>query len=511
MNNGWNPYLNSAAASMQQTFSADVNNMASASFNAISRMPGYYCIECGNYIDRSYNDVRCPYCGSEIIGADYVKDSFNGFAKYGLLGGIIHSVDSNSNRNHAFTMNRIRTYYASDLFEQNHIRFEDIVYDRGLVGEYMVSREIEGIKNAFRNLRFHVLYNLFVPEPNGSFAEIDAVIIVGRFIYLIEAKNRAGMFAFNHASDQKWTHILNNSREDILSPLIQNENHIDILDHYLEIKAPGTDRYYYNYVALGYSSDFSLNASNDEFDNLILRTWGICNTQRLGEFISDSINSLFSAIRTNGSTPEEAVKDGLLSEKKAQDILNVLTPLTNISQAQKDVLMHNREMTGSSRHRYPWQYFYILENGYAYLLRYNREFVQVLNETSEWVYYSDLVISNDGLPLVKLDGENIQLDGYLLRTPLELVTAYHNKTSGIIYAGDERNRIHKEHHSSYNREQTDSQSEVYIFFSGCDSMEKLNARYRILAKAFHPDGSAGDEDSFKKMQDEYDRIKKKFQ
>ncbi|MDD6428877.1 MAG: J domain-containing protein [Lachnospiraceae bacterium] len=42
------------------------------------------------------------------------------------------------------------------------------------------------------------------------------------------------------------------------------------------------------------------------------------------------------------------------------------------------------------------------------------------------------------------------------------------------------------------------------------TIEKLNERYRILAKAFHPDGRAGDEESFKKMQAEYERLKKKF-
>lgn len=45
-----------------------------------------------------------------------------------------------------------------------------------------------------------------------------------------------------------------------------------------------------------------------------------------------------------------------------------------------------------------------------------------------------------------------------------------------------------------------------VFFSGCDTLDKLERRHKILCKAYHPDVS-GDETTFKKMQSEYEKLK----
>ena len=48
------------------------------------------------------------------------------------------------------------------------------------------------------------------------------------------------------------------------------------------------------------------------------------------------------------------------------------------------------------------------------------------------------------------------------------------------------------------------------FFAGCDSLEKLEKRYKALCKTYHPDTEAGDEETFKKMQEEYEELKGKL-
>ncbi len=45
------------------------------------------------------------------------------------------------------------------------------------------------------------------------------------------------------------------------------------------------------------------------------------------------------------------------------------------------------------------------------------------------------------------------------------------------------------------------------FFNGCDTIEKLEKRYKALCKTYHPDSEAGDEETFKKMKDEYEERK----
>ena len=42
------------------------------------------------------------------------------------------------------------------------------------------------------------------------------------------------------------------------------------------------------------------------------------------------------------------------------------------------------------------------------------------------------------------------------------------------------------------------------FFMGCNTNEKLEKRYKALCKTYHPDGDAGDEETFKLMKEEYE-------
>lgn len=49
------------------------------------------------------------------------------------------------------------------------------------------------------------------------------------------------------------------------------------------------------------------------------------------------------------------------------------------------------------------------------------------------------------------------------------------------------------------------------FFAGCNTIEKLDKRYKALCKTYHPDSDAGDEETFKLMQDEYERKKAEMQ
>lgn len=45
------------------------------------------------------------------------------------------------------------------------------------------------------------------------------------------------------------------------------------------------------------------------------------------------------------------------------------------------------------------------------------------------------------------------------------------------------------------------------FFRGCNTIDELNKRYHNLAKTFHPDLDAGDEETMKQVNEEYERLK----
>lgn len=48
-------------------------------------------------------------------------------------------------------------------------------------------------------------------------------------------------------------------------------------------------------------------------------------------------------------------------------------------------------------------------------------------------------------------------------------------------------------------------TEKEVFFSGCDTKEKVKQRYRSLVKVYHPDLQNGNTETFRKVQEEYER------
>ena len=53
----------------------------------------------------------------------------------------------------------------------------------------------------------------------------------------------------------------------------------------------------------------------------------------------------------------------------------------------------------------------------------------------------------------------------------------------------------------------DNPAKNTVFFSGCDTREKLERRYKSLCKTYHPDSESGDEETFKILTEEYSRLK----
>ncbi|MBQ6094380.1 MAG: J domain-containing protein [Lachnospiraceae bacterium] len=49
-----------------------------------------------------------------------------------------------------------------------------------------------------------------------------------------------------------------------------------------------------------------------------------------------------------------------------------------------------------------------------------------------------------------------------------------------------------------------------FFFAGCDTLDKLDKRYKNLCKTYHPDIAEGDVETFKKMQKEYQELRVAF-
>ncbi|MBD5508686.1 MAG: hypothetical protein HDR05_11745 [Lachnospiraceae bacterium] len=92
--------------------------------------------------------------------------------------------------------------------------------------------------------------------------------------------------------------------------------------------------------------------------------------------------------------------------------------------------------------------------------------------------------------------------------------AYNNGFLFHGYAGSVKEKYsdHKEDQTGsatgsfeYNEEQSNN-----IWFAGINNAEELKKRYRELMKIYHPDNQAGDTGAVQQIQEEYEKLLKKY-
>lgn len=512
----------------------EAEEKAKKSYGIIQSRPGYYCYECGNYVSYEGGSQRCRYCGADKINGNIILGGLSDVINYGIIGTTILNVQSSLQKTDVRSAySHIVDYYKSEYYRKNQYEFEKVADDKGLMGEYLVDKQYQVLKKSYPGRKFHVLYNLFIPEPNGSFAEIDAAIIYGSLIFVIEAKNRSGSFEINHISDVKWIQQLGNKREEITSPIIQNEWHIDALENFLSSKGIASPSIY-NYVSLAGGASFNIHANVDDYDNALLRPWYICNTSKLCECIVEAVQKYDRIYDLQAKADNNTLADQLRkAEQEAQKIIGALRSQIRMDNLEKDLYMHDREETSQNRRRFPYRYYYVEhQSGLGSVVRWNREYIQVIDSTHfEWETDNRWHITDQELP--KFAEENAVI--YVLDSPIKIARgvdcarycrlyedpqgkrcynyAHYEKTDKKTNS-DRNNQEEFHHEESHYEEAHRSDSNEHerrsAYFAGCDTLEILEKRYKSLAKTFHPDGGFGNEELFKAMDAEYRTLKKKF-
>lgn len=79
-----------------------------------------------------------------------------------------------------------------------------------------------------------------------------------------------------------------------------------------------------------------------------------------------------------------------------------------------------------------------------------------------------------------------------------------NNQYGGYQQQNQQRQSYQQHSNSDNFQSVDS------YFTGCNSIEEVEKRYKALAKVFHPDSQTGNDASFKQLQASYEEAKKKF-
>jgi len=122
-----------------------------------------------------------------------------------------------------------RTYKRSEYFNTTRTPHRTVHKDLGLWGEYLTHLRLSALPG---NKKF--LFNCYVPKENGTFTEIDLMMLHTSGIYVFESKNYSG-WIFGNETARQWTQSFRSGRKvRFFNPLIQNANHIKYLQRFLQ-------------------------------------------------------------------------------------------------------------------------------------------------------------------------------------------------------------------------------------------------------------------------------------
>ncbi len=338
------------------TIQKDKSNISQWVYRSKARLAStnYYCFNCGCLVDRNrasyYGDINCHTCGLPIIKADWGNNVLNNINRRGLFNGLINSFAEASERMVINSSQFIFDYYNSAYFHQTGYLFEDVATDKGKMGEYLIEVNFRRAANAFPMLNPCIYFNVLVPESNGSFQEIDALVIIGGAIFVIEAKNRSGEFRMNRISDKYWNLHQGESVQQIYSPLRQNSEHIVALQEFIH-NAIGLSPHFYNYVALSGKGHIGYNVKVDAIDNLILGWWRVGSYQDINNYFRQMFYEIINS----------DYNDNIYSEEHKIKIIKALEPLINMPENKKELLKEERLNDNTKNGKIDYRYYYFEE------------------------------------------------------------------------------------------------------------------------------------------------------
>lgn len=491
-----------------------MRRMAS-SFQKIKAMPGYYCTGCGEYIDRNKaylnNAVTCSNCGCQIIAPDRINQTIRAFNQSGISGIIGGGMGDTSQE-------QIAKYYASSYYHFTRSPMEDVVQDPNQIGEYLVSTQIDDALRSFRNLHYHIYYNLTIPEVDGRLTEIDALIICGNAVIILNTTGHNNGFLANRLDDEYWIRQSGGKAEPVQNPLLKNLYTIAALK-YIVKDLPVNYEHMYSIVVLKDLNERTKRPSN--ILELKLGNYIICKTSVLASHISDILQQELRG----------RVDDVFTTEKYMSPLIHELDVRSKLNEEQKIRL----EIQKNNPRRLPInRYFYTQDtrdsqNPVSYLLRSNGKYIESYQSTGKWINVNALFTAeNNAISWKDTEAPFLPLENDMHRLAAALCILNDSPFADYQDLLDGNNHVSEEGFSSQDAaaDTSDAAEEQAapgedasfteesapkeidaVYFKGCRNVRELSLRYKALAKIYHPDSEGGDVESFKLLQQEFEKLK----
>lgn len=199
----------------------------------------------------------------------------------------------------------------ADYFMQTHNSYYQVMVDAGKRGEFQIGQLINNLIGYKR-----ILYNCYIPKPDGGTTEVDIILIHETGIYVIESKNYKG-WIFGSENDTYWTQTLYKKnvygaksvrKNRFYNPVIQNKGHIKWLKQYLSM----LDLPVFSYIVFG---------SNTTFKNVMVNSPGLYVVAQ-----QDALPAIIYNANNMGR---------VFSNEFIEQLYLRLFPLTQVSEMQK--------------------------------------------------------------------------------------------------------------------------------------------------------------------------------
>lgn len=185
----------------------------------------------------------------------------------------------------------------------------------GKYGEKLTERKLK-LVNVFGR-KGKTLKNVYIPKENGETSEIDLIYITQKGIFVLESKNYSG-WIFGDFKSQYWTACLSNGDKNrFYNPIKQNYTHVKWLSKYM---AGYTAAEIPMFSIIVFSERCELKKVPNDSENTI-----VC--QR---------DELYWKIRKIWES-----RPDILSEQDIEITYNILSGLTNVSEAEKQAHIDN--------------------------------------------------------------------------------------------------------------------------------------------------------------------------
>lgn len=195
---------------------------------------------------------------------------------------------------------------------------EPYFWDTGKTGERYIRESLK-----FLSGYKQILSNCYVPKDDGTFTEIDVILIHESGIYVLESKNYSG-WIFGNEEQKYWIQSLpdvgRSKNVSFFNPIIQNNVHLKWLRKYLDV---GTDVPLYSYIVFSDRCELKeitlISNNHTVINRRVLPQRVRRNAEKVGPKLSSSeIDSLYSKLYplTQVTEEQKALHIKIVEEKR---------------------------------------------------------------------------------------------------------------------------------------------------------------------------------------------------